>query len=101
VHKATPESIKNHREKMKANSGKLITPESWCSVYVEPVKASFDIGWNNTECGILKLYEKYGAREYVPYMCMTDIIIYPLQGLGLKRTRTLVESDYFALRFFA
>lgn len=98
VHKATPESIAKQREKMKAKSGTLLTQESWCSVYVEPVGASFDIGWNNTECGILKLYEKYGAREYVPFMCMTDIIIYPLQGLGLKRTCTLVESDHCDFR---
>jgi hypothetical protein len=98
IHKATPESVKEHREKMKAKSGKLLTPDSWCSVYVEPDEASFDIGWNNTECGILKLYEKYGAREYVPYMCMTDIIIYPLQGLGLRRTCTLVESDHCDFR---
>jgi hypothetical protein len=98
VHKATPESIAKQRDKMKAKSGTLLTPESWCSIYVEPVEASFDIGWNNTECGILKLYEKYAAREYVPYMCMTDIIIYPLQGLGLKRTRTLVESDHCDFR---
>lgn len=98
VKKATPESIATQRKKIKAKSGKLLTPGSWCSVYVEPVEASFDIGWNNTECGILKLYEKYGAREYVPYMCMTDIIIYPLQGLGLKRTRTLVESYHCDFR---
>jgi len=98
VKKATPDSIATHREKMKAKSGKPLTPESWCSVYVEPDEASFDIGWNNTECGILKLYEKYNAREYVPFMCMTDIIIYPLQGLGLKRTRTLVESDHCDFR---
>jgi hypothetical protein len=98
VHKATPESIAKQRDKMKAKSGTLLTPESWCSVFVEPVETAFDIGWNNTECGILKLYEKYGAREYVPYMCMTDIIIYPLQGLGLRRTRTLVESDHCDFR---
>jgi hypothetical protein len=98
VQKATAESIHKQREMMKANSGKPLTPESWCSVCVEPAEDSFDIGWNNTECGIIKLHEKYGAREYVPFICMIDYIIYPLRGLGLRRTRTLVDSDHCDFR---
>jgi hypothetical protein len=98
VQKATPESIMKQRERLKANSGKPLTPESWCSVYVKPVEDSFDIGWNNTECAIIKLYDTYGAREYVPFICMIDFIIYPLRGLGLRRTRTLVDSDHCDFR---
>ncbi|MBW1743715.1 MAG: L-2-amino-thiazoline-4-carboxylic acid hydrolase [Deltaproteobacteria bacterium] len=95
---ATPESITKQRERMKAASGKLLWPEGWRTVYVEPAQPSFDIGWDNTECGILKLYDKYGAREFVPYICMLDILIYPLRGLGIKRSRTLVESDHCDFR---
>jgi hypothetical protein len=98
LQKATPESINQQRETMKSHSGKSLTPDSWCSVYVEPVENSFDIGWNNTECGIIKLYVKYGAREYVPFICMIDSISYPLRGLGLQRTRTLVDADHCDFR---
>ena len=98
LQKATPESIHQQRETMKSHSGTPLTPDSWCYVYVEPAGNSFDIGWNNTECGIIKLYGKYGALEYVPFICMIDSIIYPLRGLGLKRTHTLVEADHCDFR---
>ena len=54
--------------------------------------ATFDYGWDNTACGILTLFEEYGAREFVPYLRMLDPIIYPTRGLGLTRTQTLAEG---------
>ena len=89
----TPDSLSRQRAEMSAASGKGLSPESWVSVYLEPGQAGCDIAWDNSECGNLKLYRRYDAHEFVPYLCMVDAITYPLRGLGLVRTRTLVESD--------
>ena len=91
VKKATPESVAAQREVMLMSSGRLPWAEGWQTKHADA--SGFDMGWDNSECGILKLYEKFDAREYVPYQCMVDAIIYPLRGLGLVRSRTLVDSD--------
>jgi len=91
--RATRQSIEEQRLRLRTTGGVARWPDGWRAELVEPVEPPFDIGWDNRECGILKLFIKHDARAYVPYLCMVDAITYPLRGLGLVRTRTLVESD--------
>jgi hypothetical protein len=92
----SPERIREEREGMRASCAmtqKKEFPGNWISSFVDVDPASFDYGWDNTACGILTLLERYGAKEFLPYLCMLDQIIYPTRGLGLTRTQTLAEGD--------
>ena len=91
---ATPESIHKQEIQIQKKSALPSLPENWVTRLIRSSNEQADIVWNNRECAILKLYEKYNAREYVPFMCMIDAITYPMRGLGLTRTQTLVDSDY-------
>lgn len=64
-------------EKTKENalqSQEMIWPGNWVTVYVEPTDDSFDIGWDNLECGILKFFKDFDAEEIVPYFCQLDYV---------------------------
>lgn len=67
-------------------------PGNWISAYVEGDPEAFDYGWDTSVCGIMTLFKEYGAGEFVPYLCMLDQIIYPSRGLGLTRTKTLIDG---------
>jgi hypothetical protein len=91
--KATQESIASDVRSLKESSGKPGWPGGWVMEYLDSAGTGFDMCWNNNECGIISLFEKFGAREYVRFLCAMDSIYYPARGLGLTRTKTLVDSD--------
>ncbi len=76
-------------------------PGDWVYDFVEG-NEEFDMGMDFTECGIQKLYHKYDADEFTPYLCAMDIIMSECGNLGLHRTQTLAEgSDHCDFRYKA
>jgi hypothetical protein len=68
-------------------------PGVWLTRMVDVTGTEYDYGFDDFECGILKLFEQHGAREFVPYMCLIDQLTYPPRGRGLTRTKTLAGGD--------
>jgi hypothetical protein len=66
-------------------------PEDWVYEFIDG-NDEFDLGMDFTECGIQKLYHKYGADEFTPYLCAMDILMSECGNLGLHRTQTLAEG---------
>ena len=67
-------------------------PEDWVYEFIEG-NDEFDFGTYFTECGIQKLYHKYDADEFTPYLCAMDILMSECGNLGLHRTETLAEGS--------
>ena len=63
----------------------------WVYEFIDGSKI-FDLGMDFTECGIQKLYHKYNADEFTPYLCAMDILMSECGNLGLHRTETLAEG---------
>ncbi|RJP33088.1 MAG: hypothetical protein C4536_05065 [Actinobacteria bacterium] len=80
------------QEVVSRESHKRLYPGDWVFDFVAGEPGSFDWGWDFTECGICKFFEKQGAAELIPYMCEQDFIISEYQGTGLVRTTTLAEG---------
>jgi hypothetical protein len=96
VGESQADRIERHRESVRncaLRSQKREFEGDWVSESIDCNGAEFDYGWNNVECGIKKLFEKYDAREYLPYQCILDKIIYSSRKLGLTRTKTLVDDE--------
>lgn len=72
-------------------SGEKKFPGDWVYEFVDG-NDGFDFGTEFTECGIQKLYHKYGADEFTPYLCAMDILMSECGNLGLHRTQTLAEG---------
>lgn len=66
-------------------------PGDWVYEFVEG-NDEFDFGTYFTECAIQKLYHKYDADEFTPYLCAMDILMSDCGNLGLHRTETLAEG---------
>lgn len=49
-------------------------------------------GFDILECGVCKLFDKHGARKYVPILCEVDELTSSLAGLELARTGTLATG---------
>jgi hypothetical protein len=73
-------------------SGERKFPGDWVYEFVDG-NDEFDFGTDFTECGIQKLYHKYGADEFTPYLCAMDILMSECGNLGLHRTETLAEGS--------
>lgn len=96
LERATKAALNATRRELKSAAGPASGPDGWRSVAA--VANGSDLGWDCRECGIVKLYKKFDAGEYVPYQCMLDYITYPMRNLGLKRTTTLVDADHCDFR---
>jgi hypothetical protein len=66
-------------------------PGDWVYTFMEDDGES-DYGLDFTECGIVKLFHKYQADEFVPYLCAMDIIMSDAANAGLHRTETIAEG---------
>lgn len=66
-------------------------PGDWVYEFIEG-NEEFDYGTYFYECGIQKLYHKYDADEFTPYLCAMDILMSECGNLGLHRTETLAEG---------
>jgi hypothetical protein len=73
------------------NSQKRRFPGDWVYEFVEG-NEEFDMGMDFTECGIQKLFHKYDADEFTPYLCAMDILMSECGNLGLHRSQTLTEG---------
>jgi hypothetical protein len=51
-----------------------------------------EYGMNIRECAVIKVFDRYGARELVPFMCLLDRLIFSARGVGLVRTSTLASG---------
>lgn len=67
-------------------------PGDWVYDFLEG-NEEFDLGMDFTQCGIQKLYHKYNADEFTPYLCAMDIIMSECGNLGLRRTQTIAEGS--------
>jgi hypothetical protein len=52
----------------------------------------FDWGINFHECAILKYFTRLGAKEFAPYMCQLDYVLYQALNIGLERTTTIAQD---------
>jgi len=68
-------------------------PGDWVATFVEGDGETFDYGIDITECGIHKLFQKYGAQEFTPYMCLSDFVVSDIFNRGLVRYKTLAEGS--------
>ena len=67
-------------------------PDDWVMQFVDGTNEEFDIGFNISECGILKAYKKLGAEKYVPFACLLDLAHAHVLGYGLSRTKTIANG---------
>ncbi|MHC4707878.1 MAG: L-2-amino-thiazoline-4-carboxylic acid hydrolase, partial [Planctomycetota bacterium] len=60
----------------------------------------FDWGVDYVGCGNYNFLKAQGAKEFAPYVCMSDIALSDALGWGLIRTQTLADGcDYCDFRF--
>ena len=64
-------------------------PGSWVQRFIDGDGASFDFGWDYTECGIVKFMQAQNATELTKYLCQTDFAALESMGLKLERTETI------------
>lgn len=88
--KSSPEYIPFIKKAAK-ESLKRKYPEDWVYTFIEGDGES-DYGLDFTECGIVKLFHKYHADEFVPYLCAMDIIMSDAADAGIQRTETIAEG---------
>jgi hypothetical protein len=66
-------------------------PENFVVDFVEG-DDSCEYGMNVRECAVIKVFDRNGARELVPFMCILDRLIFSARGVGLVRTSTLASG---------
>ena len=67
-------------------------PGDWVWTYVEGDGVTSDYGRDYFECGTHKLYQAYGADEFLPFYCYLDFVTHRTAGWGFARTMTLGEG---------
>lgn len=60
--------------------------------FVEGNGENFDWGVDYTGCSIYKFMCNHDAKEFAPYVCLSDIALSDTLGWGLIRTETLAEG---------
>jgi hypothetical protein len=78
---------------MALESQKREYPEAYVNELFIPKDGSFLYGQDTLECAICKLYKKYDALQYMPYICLGDYLLFRRLGLGFYRTKTLGHGD--------
>lgn len=66
-------------------------PDNFVADFV-PGDHTCEYGMNIRECAVIRLFDRYGARELVPYMCLIDRLLYAARGVGFSRTTTLADG---------
>jgi len=64
-------------------------PGDWRLTYIESEGQEFDLGFDYSECGIVKFYKAHQAEEFTPYLCLGDFPLSKVMNSGLRRTTTL------------
>lgn len=73
-------------------SGQRGYEDDFLMEYVEPRSGEFDFGYDYTQCALQKLFARYGAEEYLPYVCLGDYALFRSLGVGFSRTRTIAHG---------
>ncbi len=63
--------------------------------FLGPRKGKFDFGVNYHSCQMHQFVVEQGAKEFAPFICMSDIVLSEEYGWGLKRTQTLADGAEF------
>lgn len=63
--------------------------------FLGPRKDRFDFGVNYHSCQMHQFVEAQGAKEFAPFICMSDIVLSEEYGWGLQRTQTLADGAEF------
>ena len=66
--------------------------EDFLMEYVEPRSGEFDFGYDYTRCALERLFARYGAAEYLPYVCLGDYALFRSLGVGFSRTQTIAHG---------
>ena len=67
-------------------------PGNWVKEFIAGDGESFDIGFDYTECGIVKFMQAQNATELTRYLCQTDYAALEAMGLKLDRTETIASG---------
>ncbi len=81
--------FRNKRRKLAEETQKREYPDNFVIRFVEGDGETFDFGFDDTECGILKFFRQQGAEKLTPYLCASDIPLSRALNLGIQRTTTL------------
>lgn len=76
-------------KKLCGYSQKRNYPDDWVMDYVEGDGRAFDWGFDFHQCGILNVYKRLGAENYVPFLCLSDFSEANILGFGFSRTQTI------------
>ncbi len=68
-------------------------PGDWVAVAVFGNGKTFDVGYDYTECGAVKVFTAHGVAGVAPYFCLNDFTLSRSQGTGLSRVHTLGQGD--------
>jgi len=64
-------------------------PENYVIRFVPGDGRTFDFGLDCEECALVKFYDRMGAAEHLPYLCIGDYAASRALRTGLRRTTTL------------
>ena len=76
-----------------AESQKRQYPGDWVGKAIRGDGKTFDLGYDYTECGVVKYFRSQGVAEVAPYFCLNDFLASRAQGTGLSRKHTLAQGD--------
>lgn len=79
-------------KKWAADSQQRRYPGDWVGRVVPGDGATFDVGYDYTECGAVKYFRSQGAAEVAPYFCLNDFLASKAEGTGLVRKGTIAQG---------
>ncbi len=81
--------FKNKRRELAKETQKREYEGNFVVTFVEGDDETFDYGFDDTECAILKFFRQENVAELTPYLCASDIPLSRALNLGIQRTTTL------------
>ena len=64
-------------------------PEDWVYTLLEGDGEEFDVGFEFSECAVIKLYQTMGTMDLAPFCNFVDVTYSHYMGLGLDASETL------------
>lgn len=96
----TKSNIKENKEGARW-SQKRTFPMDWVYEFIDGEGEDFEYGINMEECGLLKYWKELGLEEFVPYLCLTDWVLWDVLNVKTTRTTTLANGgDVCDYRFY-
>ncbi len=68
-------------------------PGDWVATAVAGDGATFDIGYDYSQCGAVLFFRAHGVEKVAPYFCLNDFTMSRAQGTGLTRRHTIGQGD--------